>query len=75
MTSIFNIKYIKAYVVSALALCISMLPFTTNAFDISTYAESSKLATGRWAKISVTEDGIYRVLPLTGKVNHTSSIS
>lgn len=59
MTSIFNIKYIKAYVVSALALCITMLPFTTNAFDISTYAESSKLATGRWAKISVTEDGIY----------------
>ena len=59
MTSIFNIKNIKAYVVFALTLCITMLPFTTNAFDISTYAESSKMATGHWAKISVTEDGMY----------------
>lgn len=59
MTSIFNIKNIKAYAVIALTLCITMLPVTINALDISTYAESSKMATGHWAKISVTEDGIY----------------
>lgn len=59
MTLLYDIKNIKSYVVGIIALCILMLPTAARAFDLSTYAESSRLSTGRWAKISVTEDGIY----------------
>ena len=31
-----------------------------NALDKSYYAETSKLATGKWVKVSVRESGIYR---------------
>ena len=47
-----------------LALCIALLAcsvFTARAFDRSFYAESSKLATGKWVKISVNESGIYQI--------------
>ena len=40
-----------------LACCV----FTASAFDNSYYAESSKLASGKWVKVSVTESGIYQI--------------
>lgn len=47
-----------------LAACLTLLAccvFTASAFDKSFYAESSKLATGKWVKISVTESGIHKI--------------
>ena len=47
-----------------LAACMTLLTccvFTASAFDKSFYAESSKLATGKWVKISVSESGIYQI--------------
>ena len=47
-----------------LAACMALLTccvFTASAFDKSFYAESSKLATGKWVKISVSESGIYQI--------------
>ena len=32
-----------------------------NAFNISNYATSSKLATGKWVKISIPESGVYEI--------------
>ena len=40
-----------------LACCV----FTASAFDNSFYAENSKLASGKWVKVSVDESGIYQI--------------
>lgn len=60
MTILYALKHnIKSLVLAATALCIAMAPSTAGAFDLSTYAENSRLSSGRWAKISVDGDGIY----------------
>lgn len=52
-------KYIVRMAISVLvmAFCAS----TGYALDKSFYADSSRLATGKWVKISVTESGIYQI--------------
>ncbi len=50
--------------VTRLAVCMVMLATSQpalHAFDLDFYADSSKLATGTWVKISVTESGIYQI--------------
>lgn len=47
-----------------LAVCMVMLATShpaLHALDLDFYADSSKLATGTWVKISVTESGIYQI--------------
>lgn len=34
---------------------------TTLAFDLSSYAQNSKLASGKWVKIAISEDGVYEI--------------
>ena len=47
---------------TALTLALAAaLPQTAAAFDLSTYAESSKLATGTWIKVSVPSTGLYKI--------------
>lgn len=59
MTILYAIKNIKSIAASAIALCVALAAPSANAFDLSTYADNSRMSTGRWAKISVTEDGMY----------------
>lgn len=59
MTIFDTIKNIKIYVAAVIALCATLIPAEAHAFDLSTYAENSRLASGRWVKVSVTADGIY----------------
>ena len=54
-----EMKYLSRQVM-CLALLVCCV-FTASALDKSFYAESSKLATGKWVKISVTESGIYQI--------------
>lgn len=44
------------------AMCL-LLPGTASAFDTSVFAENSRLADGRWMKISVDADGMYMLTP------------
>ncbi|MBR5170828.1 MAG: type IX secretion system sortase PorU [Muribaculaceae bacterium] len=46
-----------------LTVCLLLMAcaFTARALDKQYYAETSKLATGRWVKIAVTESGIYQI--------------
>lgn len=47
-----------------MATCVFMMvycAFNATALDKSYYAESSKLASGKWVKISVMESGIYQI--------------
>ncbi len=59
MTKLYAIKNIKSIATAAIALCMALAAPSARAFDLSTYAESSRMSTGRWVKISVTEDGMY----------------
>ena len=59
MTIFYTAKNIKNTVTAALVLCMALIAPAAGAFELSTYAESSRLASGRWAKISVTADGMY----------------
>ena len=46
------------------ALCLLLMAncaVTANALDKSYYAETSKLASGKWVKIAVKESGIYQI--------------
>ncbi len=46
------------------AMCVLLTAYCTlsaSALDKEYYAESSKLATGQWVKIAVTESGIYQI--------------
>ena len=52
-------KYFVRTAVSLLVMACCVIP--SYALDKSFYAESSKLATGKWVKISVTESGIYQI--------------
>ena len=42
-------------------LVMACCAFTVNALDKSYYAETSKLASGKWVKIAVVESGIYQI--------------
>ena len=52
-------KYFVRIVVSMLVMACGMSP--AFALEQSFYAPSSKLATGKWVKIAVTESGIYQI--------------
>ena len=52
-------KYFVRIVASLLVMLGCVIP--AHALDKSYYADSSKLATGKWVKISVTESGIYQI--------------
>ena len=51
--------------VVARALCIGLLACATAiaafGFNASNYASTSKLASGKWVKISVAESGVYQL--------------
>ncbi len=58
MKQIYNQLHIK------LLLLLTVLftgGLTANAFNLSTYAESSVLASGKWVKVSVPESGVYLI--------------
>ena len=50
--------FIRTMACLALMATVSL---TASALDKSYYAESSKLATGKWVKVRVTESGIYQI--------------
>ncbi|MBQ1485296.1 MAG: hypothetical protein IIZ44_02440, partial [Muribaculaceae bacterium] len=52
-------KYFVRAAVSVLVM--ACCAFSMHALDKSFYAESSKLATGKWVKIAVTASGIYQI--------------
>ena len=52
-------KYIVRIAVSVLVM--ACFTFTGYALDKSFYADSSRLATGKWVKVAVTESGIYQI--------------
>lgn len=61
MTVNYN-KHINSFTRAAL-LAIMLLTQTliANAFDMSHYCDTSRLATGKWVKIAVKESGIYQI--------------
>ena len=54
-----KMKYFVRLAVCAVTM--ACCAFTATALDKSYYAESSKLASGKWVRISVTESGIYQI--------------
>ena len=52
-------KYFVRVAVSIMVMAFCAI--SAHALDKSYYAESSKLATGKWVKIAVTESGIYQI--------------
>ena len=52
-------KYIVRIAVSVLVM--ARFTFPGYALDKSFYADSSRLATGKWVKVAVTESGIYQI--------------
>ena len=54
-----KLKYILRTAAFVLAMACCALPMS--ALDKSYYAENSKLATGKWIKVSVSESGIYEI--------------
>ena len=55
-------KMMKYFVRAAVSvLVMACCAFSMHALDKSFYAESSKLATGKWVKIAVTASGIYQI--------------
>ena len=52
-------KYFARMVMCGLLIAACAMP--AGAYDKSFYAESSKLASGKWVKISVKESGIYQI--------------
>ena len=52
-------RYFVRMIMSVLVLACSAI--SAYALDKNYYAESSKLATGKWVKISVMESGIYQI--------------
>jgi len=53
------LKYFARFVMCMTLLVAIAVP--AHAFDKSFYADSSKLATGKWVKVAVTESGIYQI--------------
>ena len=55
-------KMMKYFVRMAVSvMVIACCAFTVNALDKSYYAETSKLASGKWVKIAVVESGVYQI--------------
>lgn len=61
MKILYASRHIKSVILAAVALCTTVLTPSAGAFDLSTYAENSRLSSGRWVKISVTADGIHQL--------------
>lgn len=48
-------------IVLLISALVAMTPFRANAFSASKYATTSRLATGRWVKIQVSDNGMYQI--------------
>lgn len=59
MTRHYSINNIRLHIAAAIVLLATLLPSGAGAFNLSTYTENSRMASGRWVKISVDADGIY----------------
>lgn len=59
MSILYAIKNLRPVIVMILSAIMALSSQEARAFDPSTYAANSKLATGRWVKISVADDGMY----------------
>ncbi|MBR4828521.1 MAG: type IX secretion system sortase PorU [Muribaculaceae bacterium] len=55
------IRYFQYFSRLAVLLLVASCVLTSNALDQSFYAQSSKLSSGKWVKISVSESGIYQI--------------
>lgn len=53
------IQSIKTQAVAAITLLAAAIAPSAMAFDLSTYSDNSRLASGRWVKVSIDGDGIY----------------
>lgn len=49
----------KNIIISLIAIALAVLAPESQAFTLDTYATQSKLASGRWVKVSVTQTGIH----------------
>lgn len=57
-----NIKTARHFIATcAIAIAYLSLPTTAHALSASKYTTQSQLATGRWVKIAIPEDGIYEL--------------
>lgn len=57
-----KMKMIRYFVRMAMSIMVmTCCAFTVNALDKSYYAETSKLASGKWVKIAVVESGVYQI--------------
>jgi hypothetical protein len=55
-------RKIKPVIVSvASAVTMMIAPSTASAFNTSYYTQTSKLSTGKWVKVKVTEEGIHQI--------------
>ncbi len=61
MTHNYNIQ-VKHIIHTAIVALIMMVgTIDAGAFDLSHYADTSRLATGKWVKVAVSESGIYQI--------------
>lgn len=54
-----NLKYI--FSIFVLAVISFAAPFHADAFDLSVYSDNSKLSEGKWVRVKVEQDGIYKI--------------
>lgn len=54
---------LRTLVAAALAALAIILPCSASAFSPTVYAPESRLASGRWVRITVAEEGLYRITP------------
>ena len=54
-----NLKYIfSIFIIAVISIA---APHDAGAFDLSTYTASSRLSEGRWVRVQVERDGIYKI--------------
>lgn len=54
-------RNIFTYIVAVICCLAALCPAGAGAFDLACYADNSVLASGRWVKVRVSEDGLYRI--------------
>ena len=73
MMKLTKILHILTLTLSAVAA--ALLPFSAGALSAEAYATESRLASGRWVKIKVTESGLYAISKSTAQSWGFSDIS
>ncbi len=58
-----NILYRNIIAMACMVACMLLLPADAAALPLDTYAPQSKLSSGHWVKIKVSDSGIYRITP------------